>query len=172
MAARPQTMVLMPASRAFIAFSLGLAFILNLLPWGGVLWAPDFVALVLVFWSVRQPRLVGIGTGFALGLLMDVHNGALLGEHALSYSLLAYGAIAMHRRVPWFGLAGRMMHVLPLLLAAQICTVMIRMAVGAEFPGWALFASSVIGVGLWPIVEWLLLAPQRRAVEHDETRPL
>lgn len=126
----------MPASRAFIGFSLGLAFILNLLPWGEALWAPDFVALVLVFWCVRQPRMVGIGVGFLLGLLMDVHNGALLGEHALAYSLLAYGAIAMHRRVPWFGLPGRMLHVLPLLLAAQACVVLIRMAVGAEFPGW------------------------------------
>lgn len=172
MSSRPQTTVLMPASRAFIGFSLGLAFILNLLPWGEALWAPDFVALVLVFWCVRQPRMVGIGVGFLLGLLMDVHNGALLGEHALAYSLLAYGAIAMHRRVPWFGLPGRMLHVLPLLLAAQACVVLIRMAVGAEFPGWVFFASSVVGIALWPVLEWVLLAPQRRAGERDETRPL
>jgi rod shape-determining protein MreD len=65
---------------------------------------PDFVALVLVFWSVHQPRRVG--TAFFFGLLMDVHHGSLLGQHALAYSLLGFFGIAIHRRVLWFGLSG------------------------------------------------------------------
>src|SRR5260364_373261 len=64
--------------------------------------APDFVALVLLFWDIHQPRKVGIGIAFALGLLMDVHDASLLGEHALAYTLLSYGAIMIHRRVLWF----------------------------------------------------------------------
>ncbi len=60
---------------------------------------PDFVALVLLFWNVHQPRKVGMGIAFFLGLLMDVHNASLLGEHALAYTLLSYGAITIHRRV-------------------------------------------------------------------------
>jgi rod shape-determining protein MreD len=50
-----------------------------MLPWGRFIAAPDFVALILVFWGVHQPRKVGIGTAFCLGLLMDVHDAALLG---------------------------------------------------------------------------------------------
>lgn len=164
--------LLLPANRAFIAFTLVFAFILNLLPWGRSGWVPDFLAIVLVFWNIRQPRKVGIGIAFLFGLLMDVHDAALLGEHALSYSLLSYGAIALHRRVPWFGSAGRMLHVLPLLLGAELVTVVVRLIAGSGLPGWTPIVSSVTTTLLWPVCEMLLLAPQRRAIERDENRPL
>jgi hypothetical protein len=90
--------ILLPVSPLFIAFSLFCAFLLNLLPWGHFIGVPDFVALVLVFWGVHQPRKVGIGTAFFLGLLMDVHDATLLGENALAYTLLSYFAIMLHRR--------------------------------------------------------------------------
>ena len=168
----PREYLLLPASRAFITFSLAFAFILNLLPWGRSPWAPDFLALVLVFWNVHQPRKVGIGIAFLFGLLMDVHDASLLGEHALAYSLLSYGAISLHRRVPWFGPLGRMVHVLPLFVLAEIATVLSRMAVGSGAPGWSVLLSALATTLLWPLAELLLLAPQRRAVERDENRPL
>ncbi|MEN9773819.1 MAG: rod shape-determining protein MreD [Pseudomonadota bacterium] len=164
--------VLLPANRGFIAFSFGVAFLLNLLPWDAHWPVPDFVAMVLVFWSLSQPRLVGIGIGFCFGLLMDVHGAALLGQHALAYSLLAYGAISLHRRLPWFGLAGRMLHLLPLFLLAQACNLIVRMAAGDAFPGLHYFLPSLSAGLLWPLIERMLTAPQRRALERDETRPL
>ena len=164
--------LLLPANRAFIAFSLVAAFVLNLLPWGRAPWAPDFLALVLVFWNIHQPRKVGIGIAFLFGLLMDVHDAALLGEHALAYSLLSYGAISMHRRVPWFGPLGKMLHVLPLFLAAQLVTVLVRIILGSGLPGWPMLLGSASTTLLWPLAELLLLAPQRRAIERDENRPL
>ena len=94
--------ILLPVNPAFIAFSLAAAFVLNLLPWGSWGWVPDFVALTLVFWSVYQPRKVGIGIAFLMGLVMDVHGAALLGQNALAYTLLSYFAITIHRRVLWF----------------------------------------------------------------------
>jgi len=103
---------------------------------------------------------------------MDVHESGLLGEHALAYSLLSYGAIAMHRRVPWFGPIARMLHVFPLFLVAQIVTVVVRVAVGSGAPDWTYFLSSATTALLWPLGEALLLAPQRRAIERDENRPL
>jgi len=164
--------VLAPANRAFAAFSLTCAFLLNLFPWGPLPFAPDFVALVLVFWSLREPRMIGIGVAFSLGLLMDIHSAALLGEHALAYSLLSYGAISLHRRLAWFGVIGRMLHLLPLLLSAQLLALLARAAVGSGWPGWGYLLSVLPATLLWPLVEALLLAPQRRAVERDETRPL
>ena len=164
--------LLLPANRAFFAFSLVAAFVLNLLPWGRTPWAPDFLALVLVFWNIHQPRKVGIGIAFLFGLLMDVHDAALLGEHALAYSLLSYGAISMHRRVPWFGPLGKMLHVLPLFLAAQLVTVLVRVILGSGLPGWPMLLGSASTTLLWPLAELLLLAPQRRAIERDENRPL
>ncbi|MEO6270321.1 MAG: rod shape-determining protein MreD [Lautropia sp.] len=164
--------LLLPASRAYIALTILMATILNILPWGRDLGIPDFVALVLVFWNVHQPRKVGIGIGFLLGLLMDVHSSSALGERALLYSLLSYGAWFMHRRVPWFRIGGQMLHVLPLFILAQFVVVLVRMATGAPMPGWGLFLQWVSTMLLWPIADLLLLAPQRRAAERDESRSL
>ena len=164
--------LLLPVNRAFIAFTLAAAFVLDLLPWGDSWWAPDFLALALVFWNVHQPHKVGIGIAFLLGLLLDVHGGALLGERALAYSLLSYGAISLHRRILWFGTVGKMFHVLPLLVGAQLATILVRLLLGSGLPGWTPLLSCVVTSLLWPLAELVLLAPQRRAVERDENRPL
>jgi len=164
--------LLLPASRAFIAFTIVVAFVLNILPWGRTYGVPDFLAIVLVFWNIHQPRKVGIGIAFLVGLLMDVHASALLGERALAYSLLSYGAMSMHRRVPWFRLGGQMLHVLPLFLLAQFVVVAVRMAIGGPFPGIGYFLQSLSSTLLWPLADVLLLAPQRSAVDRDENRPL
>lgn len=168
---RPEYLLL-PASRAFIAFTILLAFVLNILPWGRMYGVPDFLAIVLVFWNIHQPRKVGIGIAFLVGLLMDVHASALLGERALAYSLLSYGAMSMHRRVPWFRLGGQMLHVLPLFLVAQLVVVAVRMALGGPFPGIGYFLQSLSSTLLWPLADVLLLVPQRRAVDRDENRPI
>lgn len=164
--------LLLPANRAFITFTIASAFVLNVLPWGKAIGVPDMLALVLVFWNIHQPRMVGIGIAFLFGLLMDVHDATLFGEHALAYTLLSYGAISMHRRVPWFHMPGQMLHVLPLFLLTQLTLLVVRMAIGADFPGWQWFLQSVSCTLLWPLADWLLLAPQRRAVDRDENRPI
>jgi rod shape-determining protein MreD len=164
--------LLLPVSRAYIAFTILLAVILNIMPWGRDYGIPDFVALVLVFWNVHQPRKVGIGIGFLLGLLMDVHSSSALGERALLYSLLCYGAWFMHRRVPWFRIGGQMLHVLPLFLLAQSLVVLVRVASGAPMPAGGLYLQWISTMLLWPIADLLLLAPQRRAAERDDNRPL
>jgi rod shape-determining protein MreD len=168
---RPEYLLL-PASRAFIAFTILVAFVLNIMPWGRMYGVPDFLAIVLVFWNIHQPRKVGIGIAFLVGLLMDVHASALLGERALAYSLLSYGAMSLHRRVPWFRLGGQMLHVLPLFLLAQLVVVAVRMAVGGPFPGVGYFLQSLSSTLLWPLADVLLLAPQRSAVDRDDNRPI
>jgi len=164
--------ILLPANPLFITGSFVIAFVLNLLPWGHWIGIPDFVALVLVFWSIHQPRKVGIGIAFMMGLLMDVHDAALLGENALSYTLLSYFAIMVHRRVVWFRVLTQAAHVLPLLLLMQGIQLVIRLLVSGTFPGWLYFMESVTATALWPLVTMLLLAPQRRAIDRDDTRPI
>jgi len=164
--------LLRPANPLFIWFSLIIALLVNLMPWGRDSLAPDWLALTLIFWNVHQPRRVGMGAAFVFGLLMDVHEGALFGQHALAYTLVSYGAIMLHRRIQWLPLGAQALHVLPLLLIAQLASLAIRMWVGGDWPGWSYFAPSLIGAALWPLIAWLLLAPQRRPEERDETRPL
>ena len=164
--------ILLPVSPLFITATLLCAFVLNLLPWGGLTGVPDFVALALIFWSVHQPRKVGIGVAFVMGLLMDVHNASLLGENALAYTLLSYFAIMIHRRMLWFRPLTQALHVLPLLVMMQVVQMLIQAVVSGKFSDWSYFASSLVSAALWPLVTWMLLAPQRRAVDRDETRPI
>jgi rod shape-determining protein MreD len=164
--------ILMPVRVGTILGSFALALFLNFLPWRNVALVPDFVALVLAFWCIRQPRLVGLGAGWLLGLLTDAGNGVLLGQHALAYSLLAFAAISLSRRILWFPLWGQALHVAALLLFAQGVAALVRVAAGADVPGWSIVIGPLIGAALWPLVTLLLLLPQRRPAEPDSTRPI
>lgn len=164
--------LLLPVNPVFMWGSLFVAFALNLVPLGRVAGAPDFLALALVFWNVHQPRRVGIGIAFVFGLIMDVHEGALLGQHGLSYTLLSFFAIMIHRRLLWFSVPAQAVQILPLFFAAHAVALVVRMAAGGMFPGWNLLWAPLIEALLWPIASLLLLAPQRRAPDRDENRPL
>lgn len=168
----PRDQLLLPANPLFIAASLFAALALNLLPLGRQAGMPDLLAAALVFWGVHQPRRVGIGIAFVFGLLVDVNDGALLGQHALAYTLLSYGATMLHRRLLWFGLAQQALQILPLFVVAHLVSLIVRLAAGGMFPGWGILAAPLIEAALWPLVSWLLLAPQRRPPDPDENRPL
>jgi rod shape-determining protein MreD len=155
--------ILQPVRASTIVASFALALFLNFLPWRDLRVVPDFVALVLLFWCIRQPRLVGLGVAWTLGLITDAGNGVLLGQHALAYSLLAFLGIWLSRRILWFGPGLQALHVGAILLAAQGVALLIRVAAGAEFPGWPMVIGPLAGALLWPLVTWLLLLPQRRA---------
>jgi rod shape-determining protein MreD len=154
--------ILLPVRLSTIVASFALALFLDFLPWRDLRLVPDFVALVLAFWCVRQPRLVGLGVGWMLGLLADAGNGVLLGQHALAYSLLAFLALWLSRRILWFGPLLQSLHIVLILLVAQTAVLVVRLAAGDPFPGWPIFVGPAIAAALWAPVTWLLLLPQRR----------
>ncbi|MES2977433.1 MAG: rod shape-determining protein MreD [Pseudomonadota bacterium] len=164
--------LLLPANPVFIWFSLIVALLLNMLPLGRVAWMPDFLALVLVFWNVHQPLRVGIGLAFMFGLGVDVHQSALLGQHALAYTTLSFFATMIHRRLLWFPVPSQALQILPLFVAAHAVALVIRLLSGDAFPGWSMFLAPLFESLLWPVVSVLLLVPQRRAPNPDENRPL
>ena len=164
--------LLLPASPVFIWCSLLVALLLDMLPLGRVPWMPDFLALVLVFWNVHQPLRISIGVAFLFGLGMDVHQSALLGQHALSYTTLSFLAAMIHRRLLWFTVPSQALQVLPLFALAHGVELTIRLLAGGTFPGWLMFLAPVIESLLWPVVSILLLVPQRRAPDRDQNRPL
>ena len=164
--------ILLPVRPWFIALTLTIAMMLNTVPtahWPGV---PDWLALVLCFWSVRAFRRVGMGWAFVLGILMDVADGAVLGQHSLAYVLLAFAASALSRRILWFPLAQQALQILPLLLMAQVVQAGIRLAAGADFPGWGYFIGPLFATLLWIPATFVLLLPQFQPVERDDNRPI
>jgi rod shape-determining protein MreD len=168
--------LLLPAKPLFIWGSLLAALLLNMLFnmgfWGRAAWMPDVLALTLVFWTVHQPLRVSIGAAFVFGLFMDVHQGALLGQHAMSYTVLSFLAITVHRRLLWFSVPSQAAQVFPLFVVAHALELVLRLSGGGAFPGWLLLLSPVLEAALWPLASVLLLAPQRRAPDPDENRPL
>lgn len=164
--------LLLPVNPLFLWLSLLAALAVNLLPLGRHPAAPDVLAVVLVFWNVHQARRVGVGAAFVFGLLMDVHTGAILGQHALAYTLLGYFATAIHRRLVWFTLPLQALQILPLFIVAHLVSFAVRMIVGGMLPGWPALLAPVFESLLWPLVTVLLLAPQRRAPDRDQNRPL
>jgi len=164
--------ILLPVRVGYIALSLLLALVFDLMPWRAVVGLPDWVALVLAFWCIHQPRKVGIGIAWIMGLLVDAGNGALLGQHALAYAVLAFAAIGLHRRILWFSLWQQAAHVLVLLLASRVIMLAVGMIAGGLFPGIGYFLGSLVAAALWPAVSFILLLPQRRPEMVDENRPI
>lgn len=173
---RPGHQLLLPANPFFILGSLlaalGLNMALNMGPFGRAAWTPDFLALVLVFWTIHQPLRVGIGFAFVFGLFVDVHQGALLGQHALSYTVLSFFAIAIHRRLLWFSVPSQAFQVFPLFAAAHAIELSVRLLAGGAFPGFLILLAPVFESLLWPVVSVILLLPQRRTPDPDAHRPL
>ena len=167
--------LLLPANPLYIWGSLLVALMLNILMstlLGRAAWPPDVLALALVFWTIHQPLRVGVGAAFFFGLCMDVHQGALLGQHALAYTALSYFAITISRRLLWYSIPSQALQIFPLLAGAHALQLLVRLLAGHSFPGWSFVFAPFIEALLWPVVTLILLAPQMRAPDPDANRPL
>ena len=154
----------LPASAGLVFFSLLIAFMLSVLPWSGtwLLARPDFLVLVLLFWALHEPRSVGQGMAFALGLLMDVSDSMLLGQHAFAYVIAIFGAQVLRVRILTFGLGEQTLHVLGIMVMTSIVMLLLNLLLGADFPGPAYFISPVVTALLWGPANWLLYMPAVR----------
>lgn len=169
---RGSDQLLLPVNPLFIGMTLLVALALQMVPLGRHPGAPDLLALTLACWNVHQPLRVGVGLAFAFGLAVDVNHGAVLGQHALAYTLLSYFAVSMHRRLLWFPVLSQAVQILPLFFAAHLVELVARMLAGGMFTGWTLLLAPLCEAALWPVLVWLLLAPQRRPPDPDQNRPL
>lgn len=165
----PPAEILRPVRNGYIAITLAVALLLNLLtlPPALNLVRPDLIALTLIYWVVYHPRRVGFLPAWLLGLAMDVVDGSLFGQHALAYALLMYLSILLHRRIVMFGMRQQMLHVLIILAACQGVMLAVRMLGGADFPSVLYFMPSVLGAPLWPVLFNVIRVPLRPRADPD-----
>lgn len=160
---------LLPASPVFIALSLFAALLLNWLPWQGIWLAlrPDFVALVLLYWCTHRPYRVGIGISWMIGMLADVADASLFGQHALAYAVLGFGGIMLHRRMQMFDLRQQTLQISPLLLLtyAVYATVHWQMR---GYVAWEYFLGCLVTVLLWAPLTLLLQTLRRPRTDPDQ----
>jgi rod shape-determining protein MreD len=143
-------------SRLLLYATFAGAILLSIMP--GPTWAepfrPDWVGLVLIYWCMAVPNRVGVGTGWTLGLIMDVLYGSLLGLHAFAKSLVAFVAVRFHPQLRMFPRWQQAVAVLVVLLLNQVFVIWVRGAIGKAPEGISYWTPSIVGLLLWP---WLFI---------------
>src|SRR4030095_7090818 len=155
--------ILRPVRPWFIVTTLIAALALNMMPLTGVALAlrPDFIVLVLLYWCIQEPRYVGVGVAWTIGLLMDVGDATLFGQHALAYAVLAYSAQYFRRRVLRFPLWQQAAQVAVLLALCAGLVLLVRIVGGAPLPRWTYMVPPLVGALLWPILTLAIQSWQR-----------
>jgi rod shape-determining protein MreD len=105
-----------------IILTILLAMCLRIAPWPGILLHanPDWVLLVLIYWSLAVPERVGIFHAWTVGLLTDVLTGRLFGQYALAYTLIIYFCLMLHKRLRQFPLPQQGLFIFSCLLFSQM----------------------------------------------------
>jgi rod shape-determining protein MreD len=140
-----------PPRPRFVLVSFVVGFMLHLIPATGswLVMRPEVPLLLLIYWTVHQPRTVGFIVAFLLGIAMDVADAGALGQHPLAYSVAVYLAFALRVRILKFTLWQQALHVLAILLASQLVMLLTNAFLPSKFPGMLYFLASFIGAALW-----------------------
>lgn len=121
---------------------------------------PDFVAVVLVYWSLIAPRRFSLLTAFWMGLALDTLTGSLLGQHALALLVIVYLAERFHLRLRVFPVSQLAITVLLLLGLYQFVLFWIDGVAGRTVPLAARWGPPLTGVLVWLAMNALLAHPR------------
>ena len=127
---------------------------------------PDWAGLVLIYWCLAVPDRVGVTTGWLTGLLVDLLTGTLLGQHALSLTVVAWLTLKFHQRVRLFPVWQQAITVLVLLIVHQLLALWINRIIGLPGAPWYVWLPAVSGMLIWPLI-FTLLRGLRRGFRVD-----
>jgi rod shape-determining protein MreD len=138
----------------YVYVTLFFALLCQLFPWTGqgVIFRPDFMLVVLLYWLLRAPHLCNVGTAWVVGLLVDLATGSLLGQHALAFTLTAYIALSFQRRLVLFSAVQITLYVLGLILFARVALLILKLFAGNEAPSWHYLWPVITGILLWHLL--------------------
>lgn len=149
--------------RWLVLLTIVLALALSVFPLSPSLqWArPEWVAMVLLFWVIALPDRVGISICWLVGLVQDVVDGSVLGQHALSYAVLAYLALILYQRLRMFTLLQQAAVVFVLIGLNQLLSNWVQTLTGTVSPNLLYLLPAVVSALLWPLLSVLLRGLQR-----------
>ncbi|MGA7181668.1 MAG: rod shape-determining protein MreD [Thiobacillaceae bacterium] len=154
----------MPESQAgwgMILLTLLLALAMKLMPWSGsgLALRPDFLLVVLLIWAQKRPTLVGMALAWPLGLLADIQDGVVLGQHALGYVVGVFLVQYLQRRLMQFALPFQAMHIFVILLLVEVVTLVIGWTSGKTPQLGTILTAAPIGAVLWYLLAYLAKIP-------------
>jgi len=145
-----------------ITFIVAFALAILPLPHWATWVAPQWVILVMIYWALALPHRVSVGVAWSLGIIMDVINGTLLGQHALAAVVVAYLATKFHNQIRVFPLAQQALSVLIMILLYQSILLWVQGVTGHNVQAWWLLLSPVTSMLLWPWMFTVLRGCRRR----------
>lgn len=123
---------------------------------------PAWVLLVLMYWTMMTPYRVGVGVAWMSGIILDLLNGSMLGEHAFALTVVIYFVSRLHIRLRMAPMLQQGISVMFFVLVYQFILYCIQGFIG-ELPASQLYwASAVISMLLWPWLFMLLRDYRRR----------
>jgi len=146
--------------------SLVVALILMILPlpdWAQF-YRPNWVALVLIYWSMALPKRVGLWFAFFCGIVLDTSLGTLLGQHAMALVIVIFFNMNFHQRIRVLGLAQQAIYVFALLLINQGVVAWVEGILGRPTPLLAFFGAPLVGMLIWPWVFVILRDIRRKTL--------
>ena len=146
--------------------SLVVALILMILPlpdWAQM-YRPNWMALVLIYWSMALPKRVGLWFAFFSGIVLDTSLGTLLGQHTLALVIVIFFNLNFYQRIRVLSLAQQAIYVFALLLINQVVVAWVEGIMGRPTPLLAYFGAPLVGMVIWPWVFVILRDIRRKAL--------
>ena len=147
----------------FLSLLTGLILMIMPLPETVQIYRPHWVALMLIYWSMAIPERVGLWFAFFSGIMVDVSQGTLLGQHALALIIIVYINLNFYQRIRVMSLAQQAMYVFGLLVMGQVVIVWVEGIMGRPAPILAFFAAPFVGMLIWPWIFVILRDIRRKA---------
>jgi rod shape-determining protein MreD len=124
---------------------------------------PDWVAVVLLYWSLMAPRHFSLMTAFWMGIALDTLTGALLGQNALALLVIVYLAERFHLRLRVFPLSQLAFTVLMLLGLYEFILFWVDGVAGRTVPLVERWLPPLTGTLAWVVLYMLFARREREA---------
>jgi rod shape-determining protein MreD len=147
----------------YLSLVVGLILMIMPLPESVQIYRPHWVAIILIYWSMAMPKRVGLWTAFIAGILVDVSQGALLGQNAMGLVIIIFINQNFYQRIRVLAPVQQTLYVFLLLFINQIITVWVEGFLGRPTPLFAYLGAPVIGMLIWPWVFIILRDFRRKA---------
>ncbi len=113
---------------------------------------PDWVALTLIYWSMLLPRNYSIGWAWITGLILDVAQGTLFGQHALALCFVVYITVKFHLQIRVFPVLQLTATVFAMLAVYQFILFWINGVAGINSPAVTYWGPVLTGTVVWPLL--------------------
>ena len=126
---------------------------------------PDWVALTLIYWAMMMPRTWSVGSAWMVGIVVDVAQGTILGQHALALCLVVFVTVRFHLLMRVFPMQQLTATVFALLTLYQFMLFWINGAAGIDVPLSSYWGPVITGTLFWPVM-MAFLSGIRMRVQH------